>query len=113
MFGKVENFSWKFMKYQGPTDDLIISDYSKMQNDPEPQDNPKGEHLALILDFVLPSSTYATMALRELMKSDTSVGNQINLEKEIKKSADDEMTKKRPVEDDVKDDDETKKIKIE
>lgn len=75
------------MKYQGAVDALLISDYSKMLNDPEPEDNPSGESLALILDFFLPSSTYATMALREVMKRDTSVGNEITLENEVKAAA--------------------------
>jgi tRNA pseudouridine13 synthase len=86
VFIKPENFTWKFMKYQGQNADLIISDYSKMLKDPEPQDEPEGEHKALILDFVLPPSAYATMALREVMKCDTSVGHHINLDNEAKKA---------------------------
>jgi hypothetical protein len=58
---KPENFSWKFLKYLNeshlnPTDDIILSDFSKIFNDPEPEDNPDGENLALILDFTLPAS---------------------------------------------------------
>lgn len=83
------------MKYQGATTDLILSDYSKIFNDPEPESDPNGENLALIIDFVLPPSSYATMALREIMKCDTSVGSQITLESEIKKAADEETDKKR------------------
>lgn len=87
------------MKYQSPTTDLILSDYSKMCNDPEPEDDHTGENLSLILDFVLPPSAYATMALREIMKCDTSVGNQIVLEDEVKKAANDESEIKKLADD--------------
>lgn len=118
VFVKPENFSWKFLKYQGATDPLLISDYSKMQNDPEPEDNPSGQSLALLLDFFLPSSTYATMALREIMKRDTSVMNEITLEQEVKAAkdngdvpaADNEL--KRPAENAVDDSSEAKKMKV-
>lgn len=43
VFIKPENFSWKFMKYQKYDDDLILSDISRIYNDPEPKDNPDGE----------------------------------------------------------------------
>lgn len=75
------------MKYQSFFDPLLISDYSRMMNDPEPEDNPNGQSLALLLDFHLPSSTYATMALREVMKRDTSVMNEIALQCEAKAAA--------------------------
>lgn len=75
------------MKYSGQHTDLILSDYSKMMNDPELVEDTEGENLALILDFVLAPSAYATMALREVMKCDTSVGNQIQLMQENNKKA--------------------------
>jgi len=114
VFVKPESFSWNFMKYQSPTADLILSDYSKIFNDPEPKDDPAGENLSLIIDFILPPSAYATMALREIMKCDTSVGNQIELESEIKKAADEEDNKKRELESDetTEETTESKKIKI-
>lgn len=102
------------MKYQSPTADLILSDYSRIFNDPEPEDDPTGENLSLIMDFILPPSSYATMALREVMKCDTSVGNQIVLESEMKKAADDNSDKKRALE--TGEDEETteaKKLKTE
>ena len=36
-------------------------------------------HRALILEFTLPSSTYATMAVRELLRLDTSAHHQASL----------------------------------
>lgn len=38
-----------------------------------------GRYLALCLDFTLPSSSYATMALRELMHCDSSFETQVRL----------------------------------
>lgn len=117
VFVKPDNFSWKFMKYQGQNTDLILSDYSKMFKDPEPEDDANGDNLALILDLVLPSSCYATMALREIMKCDTSVGHQITLESEIKKAAIEASETKiedcKIAEDKDEDEAEAKKIKIE
>lgn len=41
-----------------------------------------GEFKALILEFCLPTATYATMLLREVFKGDTSASSQIKLETE-------------------------------
>lgn len=113
-FIKPEHFTWNFFKYQGHSDDLILSDLSRIFNDPEPEDDPTAPNTALILDFVLPLSAYATMALRELLKSDTSVANQMNLEGEVKKEVETAIALKRAAEtEDADEDEEVKKIKIE
>lgn len=109
VFIKPKNMSWKFMKYSGQVD-LILSDYSRMCGDQEPEDDENGDNLALIVDLTLPPSAYATMALRELMKCDTNVGNHIKMENQLK-AKEDERNNKRVNEDEI--DVEQKKIKLE
>lgn len=68
------------MKYNSETDTLIRSDIEEHFGDPEPKSMENGSQKALILEFSLPSSSYATMALREILKCDTSVANQVQLQ---------------------------------
>lgn len=64
-----------------------------MMNDPEIESKNEGQKTALVLEFSLPQSIYATMLLRELMKSDTSAQTQIKMQKAMKE---DEENHKRP-----------------
>lgn len=66
------DLSWKIMHYKERHDNLIMSDLDEMRNVPPPKDDPEGERKALIIEMSLKSSTYATMALREILRFDTS-----------------------------------------
>jgi len=83
------------LKYADQNDDLILSDYSRMMKDPEIESKPDGQNSALVLDFNLPQSCYATMLLRELLKSDTSSANQMLLQKELTTTNDSENLKRK------------------
>ncbi|CAD1471262.1 unnamed protein product [Heterotrigona itama] len=66
------NLSWNIMHYSKKHSDLIMCDINEMRKSPAPKDDPEGQIKALIIEMSLKSSTYATMALREILKSDTS-----------------------------------------
>lgn len=78
---KPGNLSWTIMRYQNDTDTLIRSDIEELRGDPEPKSTDDGQLKALVLDFSLPASSYATMALREVLKADTSAAHQWQLQK--------------------------------
>lgn len=71
------------MKYNSENDTLIRSDIEELRGENEPAAIPDGCQKALIVEFTLPSSSYATMALREILKCDTSVASQMRLQQEI------------------------------
>ncbi|XP_029677051.1 pseudouridylate synthase 7 homolog [Formica exsecta] len=71
--------SWKIMYYKEKHDNLILSDIDEMRKLVSPQNNPDGKIKALIIEMCLEPSTYATMALREILKNDTSAETQVAL----------------------------------
>jgi len=85
---KPENMNWSFKKYNSPYSVLIASDFEEVKGKKADDDIPDGNYKALLLDFTLPSSSYATMTLREILKADTSAMSQarIEMESEMKKN---------------------------
>ncbi|KAL3280844.1 hypothetical protein HHI36_004073 [Cryptolaemus montrouzieri] len=79
IFGQAKDLEWKIIKYNDPNDSLILSDFDKLRKFEAPTDIPDGKYKALIIEVSLDSSSYATMALRELMKIDTSPSAQVKL----------------------------------
>lgn len=82
VFIKPENLDWKLVPYENPNDVLILSDVEKLNGESESAPAENATHKALLLDFRLPSSAYATMALREILKVDTSALYQRSLEQQ-------------------------------
>ena len=66
--------NWSLVSHEDPLQDLIPSDKDALENKAGTSlslGNELGKYSSLILKFSLPSSSYATMALREVMKVGT------------------------------------------
>lgn len=70
---KPTSVSWDLIRYTDPDVSLSLSDEERHLGEPAPVSEPEGAFLALQVRFILPTSAYATMALREVLKTDTSV----------------------------------------
>ncbi|XP_076336847.1 pseudouridine synthase 7 [Tachypleus tridentatus] len=64
--------SWTMLRYDDIKEPLVLSDLDVVQGVQLPSVLTSGELRALKLEFSLPSSSYATMAIREVLKMDTS-----------------------------------------
>ncbi|CAL8260953.1 unnamed protein product [Merluccius merluccius] len=73
------NVSWSVIQYDDPRISLVHTDVEKLEDKPGPVFNTEGKYRALRMEFSLPPSTYATMAIREVLKMDTSIKNQTQL----------------------------------
>ncbi|KAI8647380.1 pseudouridine synthase [Parasitella parasitica] len=72
MLSKPEQMGWSFVRYNDPTEKLCNTDVDRLENKDEPVGIADGQYLALKVEFTLGTSQYATMALREIMKAETS-----------------------------------------
>ncbi|XP_028971021.2 pseudouridylate synthase 7 homolog [Esox lucius] len=76
---KPSDVSWEVINYDDHRVSLVHTDVEKLENQPAPVFNKEGKYRALGMEFSLPPSTYATMAIREVLKMDTSIKNQTQL----------------------------------
>ncbi|XP_063783104.1 pseudouridylate synthase 7 homolog isoform X2 [Pseudophryne corroboree] len=74
-----QDVSWEVVAYDDPKISLVGTDLEKLEGKPLPVFNKEGKYNALKMEFSLPPSTYATMAVREVLKMDTSIKNQTQL----------------------------------
>ncbi|XP_028140722.2 pseudouridylate synthase 7 homolog [Diabrotica virgifera virgifera] len=72
MLEKAEDVTWYITHYNNPTDNLILSDLQELKGEVCTQIVKDGTYKALIMEFALPPSAYATMVLRQIMKVDTA-----------------------------------------
>ncbi len=87
----------EFFRYNDPTIELSRTDIQKHNNVEAPVSVADGEKLAMVIEFSLSSSTYATMALREMTKMDTSSAFMTTLMEKSKKERAETLTKSNDV----------------
>lgn len=68
---KPTSLEYRVLKYDDPTAPLAQTDEDKLFGRPPPPPTPSAASTALQIELTLGSSTYATMMLRELLKSET------------------------------------------
>merc|ERR1719483_275296 len=73
------NVSWQHQTYDDHTLPLILSDFDLAHKKETLTIVTDGKMKAVVLEMSLPTSTYATMALREAMRVDTSARHQTSL----------------------------------
>lgn len=75
-----DHVAWQHIHYTDPDIGLVQSDEDRILNlNPAAENDPEGKFRALKIELTLGSSAYATMALREVTKEETSVWHQIGL----------------------------------
>merc|ERR1712070_892538 len=75
-----EDFEWRLQRYSDQTLPLTPTDMMRLESAPLPLPDDAGDSLALILEFTLPPSTYATMLLRELTKETSEPSRQVEMQ---------------------------------
>ncbi|KAI9512222.1 tRNA pseudouridine synthase D [Russula earlei] len=67
-----KEISWSILRYTDPDVPLAQSDEDQLLGNDPPAPGPNGRFLALQIRLILGTAAYATMALREVTKTDTS-----------------------------------------
>jgi hypothetical protein len=67
-----KELSWAVLRYTDPDVPLAQSDEDQLLGKEPPAPDPEGRFLALQIRLILGTAAYATMALREVTKTDTS-----------------------------------------
>lgn len=76
---KPADVSWSHHQYNDYTLPLTLSDWDILKKQKLPDPVEIGKFKAVVLELTLPPSCYATMALREVLKQDTSAAHQTSL----------------------------------
>ncbi|XP_060548661.1 pseudouridylate synthase 7 homolog isoform X3 [Pantherophis guttatus] len=74
-----QNVSWELIEYDDPKIPLFTTDLDKLEGKIPAALATGGKYKALKMEFSLPPSAYATMAIREVLKLDTSIKSQSQL----------------------------------
>jgi len=88
LISKVGDLSYEFVKYEDYKIPLVLSDVEKLEN-VKFEEQPQGkydEKTALVVKFQLNTSSYATVALREICKTDLSAQHQTVLSSDKNKN---------------------------
>lgn len=77
---KPSNVTWEHIQYTDPDIPLVQADEDRLLGFNAPaQNDPSGKFHALKISWSLGTSSYATMALREITRQETSSWHQIGL----------------------------------
>jgi tRNA pseudouridine13 synthase len=76
---KPKELTWSVLRYTDPDVALAQADEDKLLGFDPPTVNPDGKFIALQINLQLGTAAYATMALREVTKVDTSSHYQTSL----------------------------------
>ncbi|KAG6459663.1 hypothetical protein O3G_MSEX011519 [Manduca sexta] len=88
MCARPAELSWRRARYSDPRADLLLSDIDHIRGCTTTAELEDGKYKALIITLTLPPSCYATMALRELLKMDTSSATHAQKDQQQKRKAD-------------------------
>jgi tRNA pseudouridine13 synthase len=85
VLSKPKLFDYKIVRYDDYTIPLAKTDLDilKAKELPEPKMEGAGKLLGMVLEMILESSTYATMVIRELTKSETGVLHQRSVQANV------------------------------